>query len=134
MIGCLHMHLQVCSSLARGRHNLPTFLHVQTKSCWGESEHAPFARGLPRRRTTDRRPRQQSPPARPADVGHAKAQVTLSIRRAEAKTIEDFGVGWPIPRSPQGSQCRKGPVYNPTHVVRPRPQVAVWAEQVGPRL
>jgi hypothetical protein len=40
----------------------------------------PLARGFPRRRFIDRRPRQQALVARPTDIAHAKAQAPPSIR------------------------------------------------------
>jgi hypothetical protein len=59
------------------------------------------------------------------------------VRRAEAKTIIDFR-DWMTEAAKTLRlclpQCKKGPVCNPDHVVRPRPQVAVWAKRVGPRL
>ena len=72
-----------------------------------------------------------------ADVAHAKARSPPSLRRVEAKSIKDLRDRMTeaakttrlcLPR------CKKGFVCNPTHVVRPRPRVAMSAERVGPRL
>jgi hypothetical protein len=105
--------------------------HQLTWSNWplggqmlGRRRTCPLARGFPHRRITDRRPRQEALLARPADISQAKAFKDFRDRMTE--TAKTSGLFLP--------QCRKGSVYNPAHVVRPRPQVVVWAERVGPRL
>jgi hypothetical protein len=63
-----------------------------------------------------------------ADVVHAKAQAPSSLRQAEAKTIKDFNDRMTEATKTTRlclTQCKKGPVCNPAHVVEPRPQVAM---------
>jgi hypothetical protein len=81
--------------------------------------------------------RSNAPRARPEDDAHAKAQAFPSLQRAKAKAIEGFEARMTeIAKTPHFGlpQCKKGPMYNLSHLVGPRSHVAVWIERVGSRL
>jgi hypothetical protein len=94
----------------------------------------PLARRFLQRCSIDRRPLAGSA-SLAVDVAHAKARMPPSLRRAKAKTR----TSGPDDQDREDHKAlspsmQDGLVYNPAHVVRPRPRVAMSAERVGPRL
>ena len=101
---------------------------VVRRLCWGEGEHATLRSTTSTSTFRRTKAALAGPVGQAADVVHAKAQAPSSLRQAEAKTIKDFNDRMTEATKTTRlclTQCKKGPVCNPAHVVEPRPQVAM---------